>query len=141
MSKRDIRNQLKPNVGFEPQVVNTDTTTVGEIIDTADFDGGVMLTHQVTWTSGTFTPLIEESDSPTFASGVTEVADTNLIGDVTTAQEANAALTSAQLIASLGVVNNLKRYLRYSCVSSLGANGVVGGMWHKDEEIAPITNP
>jgi hypothetical protein len=137
---RDIRSQLKPEIALEPQTINTDTTTTGAIIDTADYDGGIVFTQSVTHTSGTFTPSIEESDSATFASGVTAVADANLIGDTKTGQEADAALTAAQLISSLGVVNNLKRYLRYKMVSSLGANGVVSAVVHKRAEITEISN-
>ena len=139
-AKRDIRNQLKPNIALEPQVINTDTTTVGEIIDTANFDGGIVFSQLITWTSGTFTPLYEESDSDSFATS-NVVSDDNLIGDVKTGQEADAALTSAQLISNVGVVNNLKRYLRESIVSSLGANAVIAATCHKHEEILPITNP
>jgi len=140
-AKRDIRSDLLPNIAIEPQVINTDVTTVGEIIDTADYDGGILFTHQVAWTSGLFTPLIEESDSQTFAAGTTVVSDINLIGDVKTGQEADAALSAAQLIASLGVVNNLKRYLRASVVTSLGADGVYSASWHKKAEVQPISNP
>ena len=137
---RDIRNQLKPGIALEPQTINSDTTTVGEIIDTADFDGGIVFTQFITHTSGTFTPSIEESESATFASGNTAVIDANLIGDVDTGQEADSALTAAQLISSIGVVNNIKRYLRYSIVSSLGANGVIGACVHKHAEVKPISN-
>ena len=125
---------------MEPQTINTDTTTVGEIIDTADYDGGIVFTQFITHTSGTFTPLIEESDSATFASGNTNVADTSFIGDVSTGQEVDSALTAAQLISSIGVVNNLKRYLRYSIVSTLGADGVIGSCVHKKAEIVKISN-
>lgn len=140
-TKMDIRSQLAPKIALEPQTINTDTTTVGEIVDTANEDLGIVFTQMVNWTSGTFTPLLEESDSLTFASGVTEVADANLIGDVKTGQEADAALTSAQLVSSLGVVNNVKRYLRLSIVSTGGANGIVGATAHSHSELVPISNP
>lgn len=142
---RDIRNQLEPNIALEPQVINSDTTTVGEIIDTADYDGGIVFTQLINWVSGTFTPKIEESDSETFAAGVTEVADESLIGDVKTGQEADSALTSAQLISSIGVVNNIRRYLRYNIVST-GAgqespNNIIASVCHKHAEVAKISNP
>lgn len=137
---RDIRSQLQPAIALEPQTINTDTTTTGEIIDTKDLDGGVMFTQCVTWTTGTFTPFIEESASDSFATS-NAVADVNLIGDTASGQEADAALTTGQLVTSLGVVNNLKRYLRLSIVSSGSADGVVAAVFHGKNEIAKISNP
>ncbi|UCF50260.1 MAG: hypothetical protein JSU91_01910 [Thermoplasmatales archaeon] len=137
---RDIRSQLSPIIALEPQTINTDTTTVGEIIDTKNYDGGIVFTQCVNYTTGTFTPLLEESDSDSFATS-NVVADTNLIGDVKTGQEADAALSASQLISSLGVVNNLKRYLRLSIVSTDSADGIVSAVAHGKNEIAAISNP
>jgi len=136
---RDIRSNLKPAIAFEPQTISSDTTTTGEIIDTKDFDGGIVFTQMVNYTSGTFTPKLEDGDDSGLSDAAV-VADANLIGDVKTGQEADAALTASQLVSSLGVVNNLKRYLRLSIVSSLGANGIVAASVHGKSEVAPITN-
>ena len=53
---KDIRNQLKPLIALKPQQINTDTTTNGEIIDTAEYDGGIVFTMSMAYTTGTFTP-------------------------------------------------------------------------------------
>jgi len=137
---RDIRNQLKPEIALEPQDITTNTTTVGEIIDTKDYDGGIMFTMLINHTSGTFTPLLQEGDESDL-SDAAAVDDANLIGDTKTGQEADAALTSAQLISSLGVVNNTKRYLRLSIVSTgISGSNYVAATVHKYAEIMPITN-
>ena len=136
----DIRNQLKPLIALEPQDITTNTTTVGEIIDTKDYDGGIVFTQFINHTSGTFTPLIEEGDESNLSDS-SVVADTNLIGDTKTGQEADAALTSAQLISSIGVVNNLKRYLRLSIVSTgISGSNYVAATAHGRQEVSPIEN-
>jgi hypothetical protein len=137
---REIRNELKPFIALEPQVINSDTTTVGEIIDTADFDGGIVFVQSIAWTAGTVTPLIEESSADDFGSDVSDVADANLVGDVETGQEADSALTTGALISSLGVVGNVKRYLRYSMVSTGSANVVASAVALAKSEVSPISN-
>lgn len=136
---RDVRSNLKPLIALEPQTISSDTTTTGEIIDTKDYDGGIVFTQIVNHTTGTFTPLIEEGDASNM-SDASAVADANLIGDVKTGQEADAALASGQLVSSLGVVNNTKRYLRYKIVSTNSANGIVAATCHGKQENKPITN-
>lgn len=138
---RDIRNELKPLIALEPSVIASDTTNVGPIIDSADFDGGVMLTLALNGANpGTFTPLIEQSSQANFGGDVSDVADENLIGDVETGQEADAAL-SADGISNLGVVNQPKRYLRMSVVSSStsGASDFAA-FWHGKAEVSKISN-
>ncbi len=137
---RDIRNQLKPEVALAPQTIASDTTTVGAIIDTADADSGVMLTINAEWTDGLFTPLIEQSSDPAFGSDVSDVADENLIGDVETGQEADAAI-SADGIKNLGVVNQPGRFLRLSMVSTGTTSGaIISSEWHLKKEVSKISN-
>lgn len=137
---RDIRNQLKPLIALEPQSIATDTTTVGAIIDSAHYDGGVMLTLLANWTDGLFVPLIEQSSQANFGGDVSDVDDANLIGDVETGQEADSSF-AADGIKSLGVVNQPKRYLRLSIVSTgttLGA--LMASTWHGKAEVSKISN-
>lgn len=136
---RDIRNQLKPIIALEPQTINSDTTTAGEIIDTKDIDGGLVFLLSCTHTSGTFTPLIHDGDESNLSDAAV-VADTYLIGDTKTAQEAGAALTADQLTSSIGVVNNMKRYVRISIVSTGTADAIVSVEAAGKSEQAPITN-
>lgn len=116
MAIKDIRSNLLSRLAFRA-IITTDTTTTGAIIDTADFDGGVMFTFlSSVYGAGTYTPLVEESDDSGM-SGATAVADANLIGT-----EAGAALSTA-ITASGAVLNTIgvygaKRYLRLSIVSA-----------------------
>lgn len=137
---RDIRNQLKPLVALAPVTIGSNTTTVGAIIDTADYDGGVMFIMNAEWTDGLFTPLVEESADSAFGSGVTAVADANLIGDVDSGQEADAAI-GADGVKSLGVVNQAGRYLRLSIVSTGVTTGAIfSSAWLGKAEVAKISN-
>ena len=137
---RDIRNQLKPLVAIAPQTISSNTTTVGPIVDSADFDGGLMFSMNAEWTDGLFTPLIEQSADSAFGSGVTAVADDNLIGDVDSGQEADAAI-GADGVKNLGVVNQPDRFLRLSIVSTGVTSGAIfSAIWHGKAEVSKISN-
>ena len=122
---RDLRNQLKPLIAIEPQVINTQATVTGEIIDCADFNDGIVFTMFCDHSTGTFTPLVEHGDESNLSDNAA-VPDTMLIGDTTTAQEAGAALSASRLVSSIGVVNNLKRYVRLSVISSDTSGTILG---------------
>ncbi len=98
--------------------VSTNTTTVGEIIDTADHDMGLAFFVDMTaFSAGTFTLLFEEGDD----SGL---SDATTVGDEKIIPEGGpAALTAATSGAFVG--NGLfstKRFVRLSVVST-GASG------------------
>lgn len=140
MSVRDIRNQLKPLVALAPQTIGSNTTTVGPIIDSADYDGGLMFTLNADWTDGLFVPLVEQSSDSAFGSDVSDVADENLISDVDAGQEADAAI-SADGVKNLGIVNQPKRYLRLSIVSTgVSTGAIVSSVYHGKSEVAKISN-
>ncbi|MGD9276243.1 MAG: hypothetical protein PVJ67_03670 [Candidatus Pacearchaeota archaeon] len=115
MPQRDMRSNVASDLGFYA-AISTNTTTTGQIIDTADYDSGVMFSFAaLAYTDGTYTPLITESDNSGMA-GATQVPDTNLIGT-----EAAAALSAATTVGSsmttLGI-GNTKRYVQISIVST-----------------------
>lgn len=137
---RDIRNQLKPILSLEPQVINTNTTTVGEIIDMADYNKGITFAlSQAVTAAGTLTPLLEESVDPAFATS-NEIDDIYLVGDVETGQEADSALTATQDISSIGAVGNPKRYIRLSIVSTDSPNVIASVVALATPDVVPISN-
>lgn len=125
MAIKDIRSNLLSKSAFATAAISTDTTTNGTIIDTADYDAGVMFEVFCTaYTDGTYTPLIEEGDDSGL-SDASAVADANLIGT-----EAGAALSAATVGG--GVLNTIgvfgtKRYLRLSFVSTSTSTGATVG--------------
>jgi len=139
MAVKDIRSDLLAKSAFDVQAISTDTTTTGAIIDTADFDSGVMFTLICSaYTDGTYTPLIEEGDAANL-SDASAVADANLVGT-----EAGAALSAASAeganLNTIGVVGT-KRYIRLSIVSTSTSSGAtVGAIFHGCPEILPDAN-
>ena len=127
---KDIRSDLSYAIALAPVAIAADTTTVGtNIIDTADYDMGLMVTQFATVTDGTFTPALLENTTSTTV-GATAIADANLIGT-----EATAALTTANTASTIGI-NNTKRYVLYSLVSaSTNTGATVGAIFHKKAEI------
>lgn len=114
MPTKDIRSNLLPKLAFNA-IINSDTTTTGAIIDTADFDGGMVFDFLSTvYNAGTYTPLLEESEDSGM-SGSNEIADANLIGT-----EAGAAISAVSAsganLGSIGIFGT-KRYVRLSIVS------------------------
>ena len=134
MPTRDIRSDLLPRLAFLA-IITTDTTTLGAIIDTKDFDGGFMYTLASTvFGAGTYTPIIEESDDSGM-SGATDVADINLIG--TEAGAVIDALTGAgEVLKSIGVFGT-KRFLRLKILSASTTTTTIVAFAHAKPELRP----
>lgn len=130
-AKKEFASDIKVDVAFAPAAISTDTTTNGAVIDTADFDGGVTFIANIKRTAGTVTPKIEEDDAVGMGTA-TDVADANM-----TVTEASQAL-SADGVMKIGVVGNLKRYLRLSFVSTSSANVIASAVAVKMGEVAKI---
>lgn len=139
MAVKDIRSNLLSKIAFDVQAISTNTTTTGGIIDTKDFDSGVMFTLLCSaYTDGTYTPLLYESDDSGM-SGATAVADANLIGT-----EAGAAISAATTegtnLKSIGAFGT-KRYLRLDIVSTSTSSGAtIGAIFTGAPEIVPDAN-
>ena len=105
---------------LESQIIGSNTTTTGAIIDTADFDMGLYFAMDVSaWTDGTFTLKIEDGDD----SGLSDAAD------VATAQlvygtlpALGASLAEGAVMPKEGV-HSTKRYVRVSIVSTAVTTG------------------
>lgn len=134
MAVNDIRSGLLPKLAFNA-IINSDTTTNGAIIDTADFDGGVLFTIlSSVYGVGTYTPVLEESDDAAM-SGANDVADANLIGT-----EAGAAISAVSAsganIASIGAFGTL-RYLRLKIASVTSTTTTIVATFHGATEVSP----
>lgn len=119
MATFDMHNQVLQKVALNLGTINSDTTTNGAIIDTQGFEALEFVVQAGTVSAGTFTPLIEESDSSDM-SGSNAVADADLLGT-----EAEAALSASNTAKRIGYRGS-KRYVRLSLVSAGSANAVVG---------------
>lgn len=118
MSLKDIRSDLKQTL-VQKATISTDTTTVGSIIDTADFNLGLMLAVIASaYADGTYTLLIEESDDSGM-SGAVAVTGDNLIGSLPVLSAVTAA---GAVLETVGVFGTL-RYIRVSLVSASTTTG------------------
>lgn len=124
MSSRDIHNNIKTESAFDIQAITTDTTTVGNIIDTAEFSGLEFILFASTLTTGDFTPLIEDGDDAALADAAA-VVDDFLIG--TEAEASYIGGLGDDTTRRIGYVGK-KRYVRLSIVSSNTANGTLGAI-------------
>lgn len=115
MPTKEQATHQKVMNALEPQVIGSNTTTTGAIIDTDDYDMGLYFAVLVTsYTDGTFTLKIEDGDN----SGLSDAAD------VATAQlvygtlpAVSAALAEGGIMPKEGV-HSTKRYVRPSIVST-----------------------
>lgn len=140
MSTKEITTIINRVLAFNPAIINSNTTTNGNIIDTADFDGGINFTLNCGLrTDGVFTPKIEESDSSIFATS-NEVIDDMLVkqdfsSNVT--PETQAVLNTNNSVSKIGVVGS-KRYVRLSIVSTIVTTGAtLSAICERKAELAP----
>lgn len=114
MASFDLKSDINNLNAFTPATINTDTTTNGVEVDMLGYESLTFLMRASNYTDGTYTPLIEESD--TSGSGYSAVADNDLIGT-----EADGALSAAG-VSRIGYVGT-KRYIRLSFVSTSTSTG------------------
>jgi len=113
MAVNDIRSDLKVSNALLAAIVSN-TTTAGAIIDTENFENGLMFTpHLSDWTDGTYTLLLEESDDAAM-SGAVAITGDKLIGSL---PALTAATVEGAVLESVGVISNL-RYVQASLVST-----------------------
>lgn len=114
---KDLKNDIAVSVAFNSQTINTDTTTDGVAVDLQDYEGCTFVFSIGTVTDGTYTPVVEESDTGAFSGEESAVADGDLIGT-----EANAALSASNTVKTLGY-RGAKRYVRFTVTSASTSSG------------------
>lgn len=140
MAKKEITTLQKPEIALNVQAITTNTTTVGNVIDTAGFGAGInFIFFTGARTDGTLTPAITECD--TSGGSYTAVADEYLVKQdpaSSTAPEAQAVLAVANAVSKIGYVGT-KRYVKASYVSTSITSGLTAGaLVEKVGEVAPV---
>ena len=119
MPSVDIHNSMDAVNALNIQAITTDTTTVGNIIDTDGAEGIEFILHSAGVSAGDFTPKIEDGDDAAL-SDAADVDSSLIIGSL-----AGAQIAAANAVTKFGIVNH-KRYVRVSIVSDNSANGTLG---------------
>lgn len=115
----DMHSSLLQATALTSQTISTDTTTLGEIIDTAGFTALEFLLLSGTITDGAYavTLLEAEEGDPTMASA-TAVSAAETLGD------ADYALADDDTAKRIGYIGK-KRYARLKVVSTATSSGGV----------------
>jgi hypothetical protein len=138
MAKKDLKNSILEKVALNIQAISSNTTTDGAAIDTKGYQSVTFVLQSATLTDGTYTPVIEESDTGAFAGEENAVADADLLGT-----EAAAAFAAADdnEVRRIGYVGN-KRYVRLTLVSAStstgGTLGAVAILGHPEVQETPV---
>ena len=118
MASVDLKTNIDSSVALNSATISSDTTTVGNVIDTAGFDSVTFIASIGTRTDGTYTPVITES--ATSGGSYTAVDDADLIGT-----EAAAALTASNTSSIIGYVGK-KQFVKFSFASTSTSSGSTG---------------
>ena len=124
MPNREIKNTINHINAFNIQLINSDVTTNGDIIDTEGFDSFLFVVLSGTLTTGTFTVLIEDGDD----SGLSDAAPVSDTFLTNTEADTSFAASEGNKSKTIGYLSN-KRFIRLSIVSTGGtANGTIGAV-------------
>jgi hypothetical protein len=138
MAKKDLKNSILEKVALNIQAISSDTTTDGAAIDTKGYQSVTFVLQSATLTDGTYTPVIEESDTGAFSGEENAVADADLLG---TEAAAAFAATDDNEVRRIGYVGN-KRYVRLTLVSAStstgGTLGAVAILGHPEVQETPV---
>lgn len=126
MAKQDLYNNVKVVPAFDIQIISSDTTTSGDIIDTAGFNSVTFVFQTGTVTDGDYTIVIRDGDAANLSDGAA-VADAYLLG--TEAGASFDADTDDNDVAKIGYIGG-KRYVQMQVVSTNtggDASATIGG--------------
>jgi len=113
----DLHHSIKQAVALDFQTISTDTTTAGNIIDTAGFESLEFIVGTGTVTDGDYAFKIEDGDDDGLSDN--DDVDSTLILGVLTGFTADADDDKALRV---GVLSK-KRYVRLSIVSTNTSSG------------------
>lgn len=114
---RDLKNKHNVTVGLNLSNITSNTTTDGSAVDLQGDQGCTFIFYSGAVTDGTYTPVIEEDSTGSFAGAETAVADADLIGT-----EAAAAISAANTVTTIGYRGSV-RYVRPTVVSASTTTG------------------
>jgi hypothetical protein len=117
MASQDTHNSIDERVALNTQLINTDTTTNGNIIDTQAYESVEFLVQAGVVTAGDVTPALQDGED----SGLSDAATVDaafVLGSL-------VALDTSNTTTRFGYVGK-KRYVRPNAVSANSADLTVG---------------
>ena len=117
MQAFDLHNMTQAKVALTSQAISTDTTTAGEIIDTAGFESLEFILLTKALTDGDYAVLMQEGDDSALADAAT-VAAAEVLGLVNFDDD-----TDDNAVARTGYIGK-KRYVRLNIVSTNTTTGI-----------------
>jgi len=121
MQAYDLYSNIEVVNALTALTIDSDTTTVGEIIDTQGYESLVFAVKSETITDGAFAVQIFAGDEPAMGDEVVVVKDFNL-ADTLLDTAISFALTDDNTVKFIGVVSG-KRYARIKLVSTATTDG------------------
>lgn len=118
MASQDLHSNIDERNAFDTQLINTSTTTVGEIIDTQGYESIEFIFKAGVVSAGDITPILEDGDDSALSDEAV-VTSTFRLG-------ALVALDATDGITRFGYVGK-KRYVRLSALSDGTTDLTVGG--------------
>ena len=115
--ERDLHSNVNGLIALAAAAISTNTTTVGEIIDSLGFEALEFFVSMATITDGVYALLLEEGDDAALADAAAVSADETL-GVLT-----GFVLTDDDSVKRVGSIGK-KRYQRLSIVSTGTTTGV-----------------
>jgi len=129
MAEFDLHSNVKQEVALDAQDITTDTTTVGNIIDTRGFESLEYFIQSGTITDGAYALKLEQGDDSALADAA-DVPTAEVLGVLTGFVAADD--DAAKRVGSIGK----KRYQRLSIVSTSTSTGGT-----KFSSVAVLGNP
>jgi len=124
MASQDLHNNIDERVALATQLINTDTTTAGVIIDTAGYESLEFIMQAGVVTAGDITGVMQDGDDSGLSDAATVASDFRLGSLVT---------LDATGVTRVGYIGK-KRYVRLNGLSANSANLTAG-------IIAILSNP
>lgn len=125
--EQDLHNNVGAVKALSHQTISTNTTTVGDIIDTLGFESIEFILLSAALTDGVYTVKLEDGDD----SGLADAADVS--SELVLGALPSFILTDDNAVKRVGCISK-KRYVRLSIVSTGvttgGALGAVAAQGH-----------
>ena len=135
--KADIANDLQPTVALVETAINTDTSTPGASVDTADFEAGIMFAMAISnYSAGDFQLVIQESDDDGGSDPWTNIGAENY----TVGPDTVSADTGSNPMVKAGAFST-KQFLRPVVVSTNSGDATAAVFTVMKAELRPTPTP